>query len=170
MRTPALALAVLLASCTSEEEPSCPGTPFAQLAFVGSLVSGPLEAGLDPQQDLTTCSFDPGFQSTIRFAATLAGDPEGTAAALCASSIYFGTRAGARWRVESTSDGAVLGGCNSCLARSRTIVTGDAGPDPSAPAEFRGALVEQLTPTTECRGCTIPCAARYTLVGAMGGQ
>jgi hypothetical protein len=171
MRTAALALAVLLASCTSEEEPSCPGTPLARLAFGGALASGPLEAGLDPQPDLTTCSFDPGFPGSIAFTAALAADPEGTAAALCASSIYFGTRAGARWRVESTSDGAVLGACGpTCLARSRTILTGDVGPDPSAPVEFRGGLVEQLTPITECGECTIPCAARYTLVAAPGAQ
>jgi hypothetical protein len=134
--------------------------------FQGALVAD--APGLDPEPSLTTCSFDPGFPTSVGFSGTLAGDVDGSAAALCRDGpVMFGTHSGARWTVEISTDGAVLGSCGpTCGARSRTIVAGDVGPDPSAPTTFQGALVEQLTPSAgDCGGCVLPCAARYALTG-----
>jgi hypothetical protein len=141
-------------------------------SFAGALATE-VAAGLDPDPDLTTCSWDPGFPSSVSFPGTLAGDLDGAAAALCRDGpAYFGTHAGARWTVEAISEGAVLGSCGpTCAARARTVVTGDLLPDPSAPTEFRGALVEQLTSSAgDCGGCFLPCAARYELTGAIRGE
>jgi hypothetical protein len=166
----ALLLAAALAACTSESDPSCPGTPLGQFAFVGGLATE-VEGGLDPDPALTSCAFDPAYPTTIRFAATLAHDPGGSAAALCREgTVFFGTRTGESWRVELSSGGAVLGACGAtCVARARTVVAGVAGPDPAAPVEFQGALVEQLTQDGGDCGACLPCAGRYTLAGTRGG-
>jgi hypothetical protein len=166
----ALLLAAALGACTSESDPSCPGTPLGQFAFTGALGTE-VEAGLDPDPDLTTCSFDPAFPTTIRFSATLAHNTAGSAAALCREgTVFFGTRSGESWRVELASGGAVLGACGAtCVARARTVVAGVAGPDPAAPVEFQGALVEQLTRDGGDCGACLPCAGRYALTGAREG-
>jgi hypothetical protein len=137
-----------------------------QFAFAGARAPGPLEAGLDPEPDLTTCSFDPGFPSSVAFSAILARDPAGTGAALCGGSVYFGSRDGTFWSVQGASSGAVLAACSpTCVARSQTTVRGDLLSETAA-AEFRGGLVETLSPSAgDCAGCVLPCAGRYELTG-----
>jgi hypothetical protein len=169
-----LALALLLAACTSDEAESCPGAPVAQLTFEGQQAAAPLPEGLDPDPALTACAPAIGFPESLPFSGTLAADPGASTAALCREGrVFFGTRDGARWSVETSADGAVLSGCgSSCVARSRTVLRGDVGPDPEAPTTFAGALVEQLSldpgrPAGECGGCELPCAGRYTLTGAV---
>jgi hypothetical protein len=173
MRRALFLLATLLASCSSEAAPSCPGTPIGQFTFEAAYATT-LAAGLDPMPVPTTCSFDPAFPTTIVFSGTLTvsgtvtGDPEGSSAALCRNGpVMFGKHTGPRLSVEITSDGAVLGSCGlTCAARSRTIIEGDVGPDPEAPTTFKGALVEQLTESSgDCTRCVLPCAARYELTG-----
>jgi hypothetical protein len=168
----ALALAALLAACGSEESPSCPGAPVGRFSFSATLAAE-VEAGFDPDPSLTACAFDPGFPGALRFGGTLARNPESSSAALCRNDVvFFGTRAGERWDVEISSDGAVLPSCGAtCLARSRSFVKGLAGPDPEAPTEFGGALVEQLTASAgDCGRCVLPCAGRYTLSGVSEGS
>jgi hypothetical protein len=174
-RAALLALAALLASCSSETTESCPAGVVATLAFSGELTAGAgLSPGLDPDPAMTDCDAAKlGFPSVenradLAFRGTLATDGTGASGALCRAGapILFGTRAGPRWTVEEATDGAVLGACGpTCAARSRVVIAGDLAPDPTP--VFTGALVEQLTPAAgNCGGCVLPCAARYQLTGA----
>jgi hypothetical protein len=179
-RASLIVLLAFLASCTSDAEQSCPGAVVATLGFTAApKAAGELEPGMDPEPALTDCGPAIGFPvdadghraALPPFRGSLAGDAAGPGGALCRSSgrILFGTRAGTRWVVEDSTDGAVLGGCGpTCAARSRVVIAGDLTLEP-APS-FRGALVEQLTPTGgTCGACVLPCAARYQLTGTPEG-
>jgi hypothetical protein len=167
-----LLAALLLASCTTEPEQSCPGGIVATLAFTGErTAAGQLGTGLDPDPALPDCAAAVGFPGSLPpFVASLAGDAVGPAGALCRAdgAVLFGSRSAARWTLESTADGAVLGGCDpTCAARSRVVITGDLA---AGPAGFSGGLVEQLSRTGgACGACVLPCAARHTLVGVPEG-
>lgn len=170
-RAALLPLLVLLAACAAEPTASCPGERVGSFAFSGTKTeAGTLAAGLDPDPALTDCAAAVGFPdpSLPPFTGTLSADATGPAAALCRSDgpVLFGTRSGTRWEIVNEADGAVLGGCGpTCAAHSRMVIRGDF-PDASAPAEFSGALVEELTVMDgACGACVLPCAARYALTG-----
>ncbi len=173
-RAALLPLLVLLAACAPEPTASCPGERVGSFAFSGTKrEAGMLAAGLDPDPALTDCAAAVGFPdpSLLPFTGTLSADATGPAVALCRSDgpVLFGTRIGTRWKIVNEADGAVLGGCGpTCAAHSGVVITGDVVPDASAPAEFSGALVEELTVMDgACGACVLPCAARYALTGTV---
>lgn len=177
MRTAALstllALAPILAACSSAEGASCPGEPVASLSFSATAVpSGdPALDGLDPAPALPDCDAALGFPADLELRGTLARATAGGGGALCRPSgrILFGSQVGDRWQVEDESTGAVLDGCNAtCGASSRTVIAGDVLREDGEPTGFRGALVEVLTPDDPaCGTCVLPCAARYALTGTV---
>lgn len=175
-RLASLALAaVLLAACEGEEAAECPGESVATFAFTGTKV---------PKGDATIADDDPfterdcgtgvGYEPVTAiapFTATLAAGPEGEAAALCRTGgvVYFGQRSGDHYRVETGTEGAVLGGCApGCSADVRHVVEGDVLLVDGAPA-FDGVLVELMTPVdpAACGSCELPCAARFSLAGTL---
>lgn len=174
MRHPApLALAALLLVAACDEAPQeCPGTEVASFQFGGTKVSAgdPTLAGLDPAPALPDCVPEVGYPSTLGpFTGTLSAGPTPQAAALCRppARVMFGQRTGDRFVVETTTDGAVLRGCEGCPARLRLVIAGDVLPGAPSPATgFQGALVEVLTAADgACGTCVLPCAARYHLTG-----
>jgi hypothetical protein len=171
VRRGAVVAAAVALACSTETPQSCPGEVVAEFTFE-AVATTAIAAGLDPEPALTDCTAGLGFPATLDpFGGTLAADPASAAGALCRprGPHLFGTRAGPRFRVETSSGGAVLGVCGpTCAATSRLVITGDVLPDVAAPQEFRGALVEQLSPSEgACDACALPCAARYRLTGTV---
>jgi hypothetical protein len=172
-RAALLALASLVAGCTTDDPASCPGGPVGRFSFIATRVAAgePLAPGVDPDPALPDCSSAMGFPPVLTFSGELSSDATGGAGLLCRANgaTLFGTRSGTRWVVEDRSDGAVLGGCDpTCAARSRVVFSGDVQPDVVSPTGFDGALVEQLAATSgTCGACVLPCATRYTLDGTV---
>lgn len=167
----AAALALAAAGCTADPPAACPGEKVAAFAFAGTRTSAadPLLAGLDPVPAVTDCGSPLAYPAAVSFSGTLSAGT-GSTGALCRGSgpVLRGSRSGARWTVEESTDGAVLAACGStCGATLRVVVAGDVTLDPGGvPTAFDGALLEVLTPSAgDCGGCALPCAGRYALTG-----
>jgi hypothetical protein len=170
-----LAAAALAVACSTETPQSCPGEAVAEFTFGGAATTAAALAELDPDPALTDCPAALGFPPVLRsFGGTLAADDASSASsagALCRSRgpHLFGTRTGRRFRVETSSAGAVLAACGpTCATTLQIVISGDVLPELAAPQEFRGALVERLSAGDGCDACTLPCAARYALTGTVG--
>jgi hypothetical protein len=174
-RRRALALAVVLA-CTGEDRPaSCPGEPVAIFRFEGTLVGAgdAAIAGLEPPSTSGTPDCPAAWfpAQLAGFEGTLAADPASPAAALCRTpgTVLYGPRTGDRFALETTTDGAVLGEqcAPTCSARLRLLVVGDVLRAGGEAVSFAGVLVEVMSAAAggDCGACTLPCAARYALVG-----
>jgi hypothetical protein len=167
-----LAALSVAAACSPDAQQSCPGEAVGDFTFAATLAPGPLPEGLDPEPALTDCTaldFPPALAPFKGTLATDATAPPTSAGALCRSTghVLFGTRTGRRWKVQTSSGGAVLDACGpTCAATSLVVIQGDVLPDLASADEFRGALVEKLTRSEgDCSACALPCAARYDLVG-----
>ncbi len=173
--------AAALEACSSAPAVECPGTALAQLSFAAARAAAG-DAGvapLDPVPDLPDCGASVGaFPAALGgFQATLAYDAGSGVAALCRqppNEVLYGTRAGTRFSLDATTDGAVLAGCAAaCNAVLSAVVVGDATLDPGgAVTAFDGALFEVFTPVaaSECGSCFAAppgaCVARYVLHGS----
>jgi hypothetical protein len=107
----------------------------------------------------------------IPFDGTLSADPGNSAGALCRTRgpVLFGQRTGDHYRLETSTDGAVLGEecAPTCSAELRLLVAGDVVRVDAEAASFAGVLVEVMSAPagTDCGTCTLPCAARYAITG-----
>jgi len=169
-----LAIATLALAACDETSGECPGDPVASFTFDGTRVpaGGPSLAGLDPFPSIPDCEAAVGYPPGLDpFPGVLSSGPSPMAAALCrpGARVMFGQRAADRFVVETTTEGAVLGGCAGCPARLRLVVAGDVLPGgTSPPTGFAGVLVEVLSATGgDCGTCLLPCAARYALNGSV---
>jgi hypothetical protein len=147
----------------------------ATLAFGGTRVAREaLDPALDPSPSAPDCGAEIPYPATLApFTATVSTDAASGTAALCRAEAraqqLFGTLAGGRLDVSTTTDGAVLGDpCPvACVASMTLTVRGTlAGEGPAL--RFDGAVVELLAlhPGADCGACLLPCAARYAAAGA----
>jgi hypothetical protein len=149
-----LLIAVALAACETPQPPPCPGTKVASFDFTAT------DAG-------TSCAFDGGPPPDSAFSATLAWDPDGTAAAICVQLPYaapdLGTHAGDQVTVGSSSGGNTVSGCDSdCVVTISEVVDGGVTRDDGGrPTGFSGTLRNDLTGASPDGGtscsCGLPC-------------
>ncbi len=165
-----LLVALALAACETPEPPPCPGTKVATFNF--KPVDAAVDAGVGPE-----CTFgDAGAPKSSAFIATVAWDPNGTAAAVCIqrpyADPYLGTHDGGQVTVQSTSTLDTLVGCDpGCAVTIQEVLDGGIEPpDGGTPTGFSGTLQSTLSGVLADGGasscsCGLPCSVTYPLVG-----
>jgi hypothetical protein len=166
----ARAAAAALLACGHSGADACPGTAIGSFVFAGTRDLAP-----DPAEPaVPACPAETGYgEAPIAFSGTLSSDPQTGGAAFCSgralAATLFGGRTGDAVDVQTTTGGAVLGGCGgACATELTATLRGTVLRDATGAATgFDGTYTERMRRTDgDCGACPLPCDARYDVTGA----